>query len=338
MTYDQGRMRLIVQIPCLNEAKTLPQTIRDIPRDIPGVDEVELLVIDDGSSDGTSEVAHRLGVEHVIRFTNHKGLAQAFYAGIDAALKLGADIIVSTDADNQYRGEDIARLIQPILDGSADMVIGDRQVHSLEHVSRTRRQLQRVGSALVRQASDTGIPDATSGFRAYNRQAALQLTIFTEFSYTLETLIQAGRKQIAVTSVPVGTNPPLRPSRLFANTWEYVWRSGITVIRIYAMYKPLRFFGTVGLAFFLAGAALLARFLYFFATGQGEGHLQSVVIGGTCLVIAIQAWFAGVVADLLAKNRRITEDVLYRVRQIELGAASSADQVEEFVELLERRT
>lgn len=331
-------MKLIVQIPCLNEAKTLPQTIADIPRDIPGVEEVELLVVDDGSTDGTSGIARALGVEHVVRFTNQKGLAQAFYAGIDASLKLGADIVVNTDADNQYRGVDIPRLIEPILAGKADMVVGDREVGRSEHFTPGRRALQRVGSAVVRRASDTTVPDATSGFRAYNREAALQLTIFTEFTYTLETLIQAGRKQVATVSVPVGTNRPLRSSRLFRSTWDYLWRSAVTILRIYAMYKPLRFFGTVGLVFFAAAAALLGRYAYFYFQGEGEGHVQSVVVGGVSLVIAIQCWLVALLADLIAKNRRIGEDALYRVRHVELDVGrATSDESQELVGQFDRR-
>lgn len=318
-------MKLIIQIPCLNEAETLPETLSHIPRELDGIDEIELLVVDDGSTDGTAAIARELGVDHVVRFTNQKGLAQAFYAGLDAALKLGADVIVNTDADGQYRGEDIPLLIAPILAGEADMVVGDRQVHRLDHIPMAKRLLQKLGSAVVGRASDIRIPDAASGFRAYDREAALRLVVFSEFTYTHETLIQAGRKQIAVASVPVETNPPLRPSRLFRSVWEYVWRSTVTIVRIYAMYKPLRFFGTVGLAFFLVGAVLFGRFLYFYVTQDGAGHVQSVVVGGVFVAIGIQAWIAALLADLIAKNRTLMEDTLYRVRHIELDTAQSRE-------------
>ncbi len=330
-------MKLIVQIPCLDEARTLPQTVADIPRELDGVDEIELLVVDDGSTDGTAEVARRIGVDHVVRFTSQKGLAQAFYAGLDACLRLGADVIVNTDGDNQYRGEDMGRLIAPILAGEADMVVGDREVRKLQHLSKSRRLLQRLGSAVVRRASGTAIADATSGFRSYNREAALRITIFTDFTYTLETLIQAGRKQIAATSVPVGTNPPARQSRLFSSVWEYVWRSTVSVIRIYAMYKPLRFFGTIGLAFFAVAAVLLGRFGVLYATGNGDGHIQSVVVGGVALVIAIQCWLVALLADLIAKNRTIAEDTLYRVRRVELDVRKPSERPLEVLDSFDRR-
>jgi len=330
-------VKLIVQIPCLDEARTLPQTVADIPRELDGVDEIELLVVDDGSTDGTAEVARRIGVDHVVRFTSQKGLAQAFYAGLDACLRLGADVIVNTDGDNQYRGEDMGRLIAPILAGEADMVVGDREVRKLQHLSKSRRLLQRLGSAVVRRASGTAIADATSGFRSYNREAALRITIFTDFTYTLETLIQAGRKQIAATSVPVGTNPPARQSRLFSSVWEYVWRSTVSVIRIYAMYKPLRFFGTIGLAFFAVAAVLLGRFGVLYATGNGDGHIQSVVVGGVALVIAIQCWLVALLADLIAKNRTIAEDTLYRVRRVELDVRKPSERPLEVLDSFDRR-
>src|SRR5919106_842614 len=237
-------MKLIIQIPCLNEAETLPVTLADLPREVPGFETVEWLIIDDGSTDRTVEVAREHGVDHIVRLTNNKGLASGFQAGLDAGLKLGADVIVNTDADNQYYGPDIARLVAPVVAGEADMVVGDRQVMTIEHFSPAKKALQRIGSWVVRQASQTSVPDTTSGFRAYNREAALALQVDSKFTYTLETIIQAGKMTVAVDHVPVRTNAKLRESRLFPSMWTYIRRNGVSIFRIYAMYEPLRVFMT----------------------------------------------------------------------------------------------
>ena len=311
-------MKLIIQIPCLNEEETLPITLKDIPREIPGVDEVEILVIDDGSTDRTSEVAKKLGVDHIIRFTERKGLAVAFMTGLDAALKLGADIIVNTDADNQYYGGDIPNLIKPILEGKADIVVGDRNVESIPYFSFIKKKLQKLGSWVVRQLSGTKIPDATSGFRAYNREAALRINIISQFTYTLETIIQAGKKNISITHIPVRTNEKLRESRLYTSTWNYIKKSASTILRVYAMYEPLKVFSIIGGILFLAGLAISVRFLYYYFTGNGAGHIQSLISAAILLVIGFQIGLIGLVSDLIFANRKLIEDLLYRVRGLEL--------------------
>jgi glycosyltransferase involved in cell wall biosynthesis len=312
-------MKLIIQIPCLNEAETLPATLADLPRTVPGFDAVELLVIDDGSTDDTAAVARRLGVDHVVRFNANKGLAAAFQAGMDASLKLGADVIVNTDADNQYRGEDVLQLVAPILARRADIVIGDRQVQDHPEFSRTKKLLQRLGSWVVRGASGTDVPDATSGFRAYTRDAALRLNVVSNFSYTVETLIQAGKSDLAVTSVPVRTNPKSRESRLFRSTFEYLKRSVGTIVRIWTMYGPLPAFVWPALIFALGGAALVGRFLWFYFTSSGPtGHVQSLVLGAALLIVGFLLVMLGIISDLLRANRVLTERTLHRVRHIEL--------------------
>jgi glycosyltransferase involved in cell wall biosynthesis len=275
-------MKLIIQIPCFNEEETLPVTIGDLPKKIDGVDEIEVLVIDDGSSDATAEIAQSLGCR-VVNFKTNKGLAFAFMAGIDAALKLGADIIVNTDADNQYAGGDIEKLIRPILDGNADIVIGERPIMQTEHFSAVKKFFQRFGSWIVRIISKTDIPDAPSGFRAYSREAALSLNVVSEYTYTLETIIQAGMKKFSMTSVPIRTNGVLRPSRLMSGMFAYMKRSGITIIRSSMMYKPLKFFILIGSVFFLMGSALFIRFLYFFFTKGGGGHVQSLIFAAVLI-------------------------------------------------------
>ena len=264
-------MKLIIQIPCLNEEETLPVTVRDLPRDVDGFDVVEWLVIDDGSTDRTVEVARGLGVDHIVRLTNNKGLANGFQAGLDAALKLGADVIVNTDADNQYDGRDIPKLVAPIVAGDADMVVGDRQVMTIEHFSPAKKALQRLGSWVVRQASQTDVPDTTSGFRAYNREAALALQVVSKFTYTLETIIQAGKMTVAIDSVPVRTNPKLRESRLFPSMWTYIRRNGISIFRIYSLYEPLKVFMTAALIVGIAAVIVWGRFLYFYIDGVRRG-------------------------------------------------------------------
>ncbi len=316
-------MKLIIQIPCLNEEKTLPVTLADLPKSIPGVDEIEVLVIDDGSTDRTVEVAREHGVHHIVRLTHNKGLAEAFRTGLDACLKLGADIIVNTDADNQYKGKYIPDLIRPILEGRADVVIGDRQVDKVQHFSFIKKKLQKLGSWVVRQVSGTDIPDATSGFRAYSREAALRLNVISRFTYTLETIIQAGTNNIAIAHVPVETNDKLRESRLFRSIPAYIKRSIGTIFRIYTMYEPLKVFSYAGSAVFFVGFLISLRFLYFYLTGDGGGHIQSLILSAVLMLLGFQIIVIGVVADLIAGHRRLTEDTLYRVKKLELSLLNS---------------
>lgn len=313
-------MKLIIQIPCLNEEKTLPITVADIPRSIPGIDKVEILIIDDGSTDRTVEVAKECGVEHIVKIPKTKGLANGFKAGIDACLKLGADIIVNTDGDNQYKGQDIPKLIQPIVDHCAEMVIGDRQVANIDHFSGTKKFLQKFGSWVVRQASATDVPDTTSGFRAYSREAALKINVLSEFTYTLETIIQAGQKNIIVSHVPIGTNGKLRESRLFKSIREYVTRSVATIVRIYTMYRPLKVFMRLGAVFFGLGFLLGVRYLYFFLSDSGQGHIQSLILTAILIMMGFQVWVFGLLADLISANRKLNEETLYRVRKLELDS------------------
>jgi glycosyltransferase involved in cell wall biosynthesis len=311
-------MKLIIQIPCFNEEHVLAGTLADLPRQVPGVDEVEWLVIDDGSSDRTVEVARAGGVSHIVRLTNNKGLAAAFQAGLDASLKLGADIIVNTDADNQYQGADIPKLVTPILAGEADMVIGDRETDQIEHFSPLKKRLQRWGSAVVRRASDTNVPDTTSGFRAYNREAALQMSVVSKFTYTLESIIQAGKQTVAIDHVPIRTNPKTRESRLFPSIWAYVRRNTASIFRIYALYEPLRVFMAAATVTALVGAVIWARFLWFFFSGEGGGHIQSLILGSTLFIVAVQFAALGVLGDILAGSRVIQQRILERVRRVEL--------------------
>ena len=311
--------KLIIQIPCLNEAATLPQTLADLPTVVPGIDAIETLVVDDGSRDGTADVARACGVDHVVRLRRNKGLAAAFAAGIDASLKQGADFIVNTDADNQYAAQDIPRLLQPLLNGEADIVIGDRNIAELAYMSRRKRQLQRLGSWVVRQVSNTSVPDTTSGFRAYTREAALRMTIVSEFSYTLESIIQAGKKRMAIAHVPVSTNPRTRESRLFDSLFSYIKRSAATIVRIYAMYEPLKVFTYIGLTIFGAGVAGGLRFLYYLAfVNRGTGHLQSLILSAVLMIVGFQVILIGLLADVISANRKLLEDLVYRVRSLEL--------------------
>jgi glycosyltransferase involved in cell wall biosynthesis len=313
-------MKLIIQIPCLNEEATLPPTIADLPRAIDGIDTIELLVIDDGSADRTVEVARENGVEHIVRLTNNKGLAAGFQAGLDACLKLGADIVVNTDADNQYNGADVAKLVAPILAGEADMVVGDRQVGQIDHFSGSKKGLQRLGSWVVRRLSGTEITDTTSGFRAYNREAALQLSVVDNFTYTLESLIQAGKMLVAVDQVAVATNPQTRESRLFDSTGAYVRRNGPAILRIYARYEPLRAFATAGLVvLLLALLAWLPFLIDWIFHGDSSGHVQSLILGAVLFIAAVQLFALGVIGDLLAGQRVMTQRVFERVRRVELA-------------------
>jgi glycosyltransferase involved in cell wall biosynthesis len=312
-------MKLIIQIPCLNEEEQLPATLADLPRAVRGFDEVEWLVIDDGSTDRTIDVARAHGVDHVVRLTNNKGLAAAFQAGVDASLKLGADVIVNTDADNQYDAGDIPKLVEPILRGDADLVVGDRVIESVEHFSPLKKRLQRFGSAVVRRASGTDVPDTTSGFRAYNREAALQVTVVSKYTYTLESVIQAGKMLVAVDHTPISARKVDRPSRLFGDSmWGYVRRNALAIFRIYAMYEPLRVFMTAAIIIGLVAAAIWVRYLVFLIGGNGSGHLQSVIVGAVLVIAAVQLAALGVMGDILAGMRTLQQRTLERVRRVEL--------------------
>lgn len=318
-------MKLIIQIPCFNEEKTLGVTLADLPRKIDGIDTIEWLVINDGSSDRTVEVARELGVHHVVSFKRNRGLARGFMAGLEECLKLGADIIVNTDADNQYRGEDIALLVRPILEGKADIVIGERPIGDTAHFSPLKKRLQKLGSAVVRLASATEVPDAPSGFRAYSREAALRMNVVNEYTYTLETIIQAGRNRIAVASVPIRTNPELRKSRLFGSMFGYVKKSSMTIVRAFLMYRPMQFFGTIGAVLLLGGIAIGARFLWFlFATPTGgTGHVQSLILAAILIMLGFHTILIALQADLIAANRKILEDIQRRVRDMDSRAVDS---------------
>jgi glycosyltransferase involved in cell wall biosynthesis len=311
-------MKLIIQIPCFNEELTLPQTFRDLPTIIEGVDDIEVLIVDDGSRDGTVQVARDLGVHHVVRLTRNMGLATAFVKGLEAALLLGADIIVNTDGDNQYRGADIVSLVRPILDGTAEIVVGDRGVMEVAEFSPLKRQLQRLGSLVVKAASGVDTPDATSGFRALSREAALRTIILSQYSYTLESLIQAGARRLAILYVPIKSNPQTRKSRLMRSIPDYLFNSGSIIIRTYTMYRPLRVFLLLGMALMIPGLALGGRFIYFYAQGQGAGHVQSLILTAILVIVGLQICLIGLLADLVGFNRKILEETLYRLRRLEL--------------------
>jgi len=311
-------VKLIIQIPCLNEETTLPQTLKDLPEAIEGIDNIEILVIDDGSTDKTVEVAKSLGVQHILQFTNNKGLAKAFISGINESLKLEADIIVNTDADNQYSGADIPKLIQPILRKEADIVVGDRQVEKISHFSPLKVFLQKFGSWVVRQLSGTLIPDATSGFRAYSKDAALQLNVVSDFTYTIETIISAGKKNLAITHIPVKTNKKLRESRLFPSIRIYLKRSLVTMLKVYSMYRPLKLFTIAGGTSFLLGFSIGCRYLFFFFIGQTEGHIQSLILSAILLIVGFQIIMMGIAAELISVNRQLLEDIQVRIKTREI--------------------
>ena len=310
-------MKLIIQIPCLNEEKSLPITLKQLPREISGIDTIEVLIINDGSSDDTVKVAKEMGVDHIVNFSSRQGLAKAFSAGIDKCLQLGADIIVNTDADNQYVGEDIAKLVRPILEGQADMVVGERDIEHIEHFSFVKKKLQRFGSCIIRLASGVDIRDATSGFRAYNREASMKLNVLSGFSYTLETIIQASRKNITIAHVPIRTNPKLRESRLFSNMTEYLAASILTILKILMVYRPLGVFLWIGGFIGFCGTVLCVRFLYFYFTMGGIGHIQSLILAAILLTISFQVVILGLLASLIGSNRFFIEDVLFRIKKME---------------------
>jgi len=323
-------MKLVIQIPCLNEEATLPVTLAVLPRALPGIDTIEVLVIDDGSTDGTSEVARRAGVDHLVVLPRHQGLAGAFRAGIETSLMLGADIIVNTDADNQYDARDIERLVLPILEGRADLVVGDRRVQGIRHFSALKKMLHRIGDRVMEHLSGIELLDSTSGFRAYSREAALRLNVFSKFTYTLETLIQAGKKNLTVAHVPVRVNQKLRESRLFPGLWFYLKRSASTMVRIYSMYEPLKVFSYLGAVVAGIGGVLLLRFLYYLLTSEGPvGKVQSMLAGVALVAMGLLLGLIGVVSDLISANRQLAEDIQYRIRRMELAAGRGArDQAE----------
>lgn len=313
-------MKLLIQIPCYNEAETLEIALNDLPVELEGIDEIEYLIVNDGSEDNTEEVAKRWGVHHVVSFKRNKGLAKGFMAGLDGCLRNGADIIVNTDADNQYCAEDIRKLIQPILDGQADMVIGARPIDDIAHFSRGKKILQHFGSWVVRKASNTDIPDAPSGFRAFSRDAAMRINVMNDYTYTLETIVQAGREKMAVTSVPVRTNQELRPSRLFNSTGGYVKKSMLTILRAYMMYKPLKCFTYLAVAPIVTGLLIGFRFLYCMAIGESGGHVQSLILACTLIIMGFLTFMIGLLADMIAANRKILHDMQYHARKAEYDA------------------
>lgn len=308
-------MKLVIQIPCFNEAETLPITLAGLPDVLDGFDSIETLVIDDGSLDGTAEIARGMGVDHIVRVPVNRGLANAFALGLRTALGLGADVIVNTDGDNQYPGDQISKLVQPVQLGQADMVVGDRQVRSVEHFSPTKKILQQAGSWVVRWASGTNVQDATSGFRAISKEAALHLVVYSNYTYTLETIIQAGKKGLVVISIPIRSNPKLRESRLIRSTFRYVLSSAATIMRIFLMYEPLKVFLSLGALLAGCGLALFIRFLYFYLIGQGQGHVQSLIAASVLVFLGFQTFLLGLLSDLIARNRRITEEISYQIRK-----------------------
>jgi len=321
-------MKLIIQIPCFNEAETLEIALNDLPKHMDGIDEIEYLIINDGSKDKTVEVARNWGVHHVVNFKQNKGLAKGFIAGLDACLRCGADIIVNTDADDQYKGEDIEKIVRPILNGEADIVIGARPIDQTEHFSFMKKKLQHLGSWAVRKASKTDIPDAPSGFRAYSREAAMQLNVVNDYTYTLETIVQAGREKIPMTSVPIRTNGELRPSRLFHSMWGYIKKSILTIIRAYMLYRPLTFFLRISILPIVLGLIFIVRFLVFYFSGDA-GHIQSLILACTLLILGFLTIVMGLLADMLSANRKISQDIQYHVKRIEYGVQDEEDKRKE---------
>lgn len=322
-------MKLIIQIPCFNEAETLEVALNDLPGKLDGIDRIEYLIINDGSKDNTVEVAKNWGVHHVVNFTQNKGLAKGFMAGIDECLRQGADIIVNTDADNQYCAEDIQKLIQPILDGTADYVIGARPIDETEHFSYIKKKLQHLGSWAVRKASNTDIPDAPSGFRALSRDAAMRINVVNDYTYTLETIVQAGREKLAITSVPIRTNSELRPSRLFKSIWGYVKKSMVTILRAYMMYKPLKFFTFLMIPPAAVGLGFIIRYFVYAALGTANGHVQSLILACTLLIMGFLTFMIGLVSDVIAANRRLLQDTQYHTRRAEYDAIYAQLQFEQ---------
>jgi glycosyltransferase involved in cell wall biosynthesis len=323
---QEEKMKLIIQIPCYNEAETLEIALNDLPRHIDGIDKIEYLIINDGSRDDTVKVAMDWGVDYIVNFKTNKGLAKGFMAGLDACLRNGADIIVNTDADDQYKGEDIEKIVRPILEGKSDIVIGARPIDQTAHFSPLKKKLQHFGSWVVRKASGTDIPDAPSGFRAFSREAAMQLNVTNEYTYTLETIVQAGRNKISISSVDIGTNAELRPSRLFHSMFGYVKKSMVTIIRSYIMYKPMKSFGIIGSIPFTVGLLLAIRFCYYFVTVGGQGHVQSLILASMLMMMGFMTWVIGLQADIIAANRKILEDVQKHVRNTDYSVGITQKQ------------
>ncbi len=319
-------MKLIIQIPCYNEAETLEVALNDLPKHIDGIDTIEYLIINDGSKDNTVEVARNWGVHYIVNFKQNQGLAKGFLAGLDGCLRCGADIIVNTDADDQYKGEDIEKLVRPIINGEADIVIGARPIDDTEHFSYVKKKLQHLGSWVVRKASSTDIPDAPSGFRAYSREAAMKMNVVNDYTYTLETIVQAGREKIPMTHVPIRTNAELRPSRLFHSIWGYVKKSILTILRAYVVYKPLKAFSYLSLPFIVVGLGIGVRFLYYFFNGAGSGKVQSLILACTLIIIGALVMTIGIMADPIAANRRILQDVQYHVKKIEYDYMARSEE------------
>ncbi len=322
-------MKLIIQIPCFNEEETLPFTLKEIPKKFNGIDIVEILVVNDGSTDKTLETAKRAGVDHIVQHMHNKGLAQSFATGLKESLLREADIIVNTDGDNQYAGKDIQKLIDPIIEGKADIVIGDREVMTIKHFSFFKKLLQGIGSWVVCHLSGTSIPDVTSGFRAFSREAALQISILSKFTYTIETIIQAGIKNMSITHIPVSTNEKLRPSRLFKNIPTYVKRSIGTIFRVYTLYQPLRVFSIIGGVVFGIGFLLSLRFIYFYIIGDSSGHIQSLILSAVFMIVGFQIFVIGLMAELISTNRKFLEDIIYHIRKINLSMKQRDKKEEE---------
>ncbi len=311
-------MKLVIQIPCLNEEESLPITLSALPKHIDGIDEIKVLIVNDGSTDRTIEVAKKHGISDFVNFTHNKGLAKAFSAGLNKALEMGADIIVNTDADNQYNASDIEKLVRPIIDGNADIVIGSRPVNKISHFSIIKKMLQNFGSFVMRCVSSTSVKDAPSGFRAFSRNAAIQMNIFDNYTYTLETIIQAKAKGLVIENVEIDVNPELRRSRLFSNIFVYIRRSIFTMLRMFIVYRPFRFFITVGILFLLAGLIPGVRFVWYFLTGDGQGHIQSLILAAILLLTGVQVSLIAVLSELIAINRKLLEDIQSRVKSADL--------------------